>query len=165
MKTLLIMRHAKSSWAEPGQTDIRRPLNKRGRQATVQMAKRLVFHQSLPDKILSSSAQRTLETATLLSENQVISMEQCDFQEALYLASAEQIIQHLRSQTTKANTLMVLAHNPGVTDFVNSMSNLQVDNLPTAAVVSLSFEIMDWSELSENKTGKLNWFEFPRMFE
>lgn len=157
------MRHAKSSWADESLSDFDRPLNKRGRRSTPVMAQRLRTHYVEPDVLISSSSQRTRETADLLIENGLLKPEQCTFIDDLYHASASTIQDVVQDQD--ANCVMILAHNPGVTYFVNHFSNAMLDNLPTAGIAVIDFEIDFWTELEPNKTGKLHVLEFPRMFE
>lgn len=164
MKTLIIMRHAKSSWADAGMSDHQRPLNGRGRRSSAIMAQRMEFHKNLPDLMLSSDSQRTRETMALLQENEAFKNIEVQFHNELYLASERSLISSIKNWNQGVDTLLILAHNPGVTELVNSISNARLDNLPTAGIACISFDIEDWEDL-ENKTGKLLWLEFPRMFE
>ena len=164
MKTLLVMRHAKSSWADPGMKDHSRPLNKRGRRSAPIMAQRISVHKNLPQKVLSSDSQRTRETASLMMDEGLFAGHQIQYHERLYLASAADLIEACMEFGAESDCLMLLAHNPGMTYLVNHISDARLDNLPTAGVACIEFDIDSWKEL-ETKTGKLLWLEFPRMFE
>ena len=98
----------------------------------------------------------------MLAEN-LMDRKHVHFLDSLYLASTNCIVEAVQDRTE--DVVLVLAHNPGVTYFVNKYSNASLDNLPTAGVAVIDFDISSWTELPETKTGKLQWLEFPRMFE
>jgi phosphohistidine phosphatase len=128
------------------------------------MAKRLVEHESIPEAIFSSDSQRTQETAKLLQGIGELAEVPIAFLQELYLASSLDIIQLVEKQSDELDTIMVLAHNPGVTHLVNEISEARLDNMPTAAIACIEFDISSWEQVG-NKIGKLLWLEFPRLFE
>lgn len=159
MKTLLLMRHAKSSW-ENQLDDHQRPLNHRGERDAPFMAKQLKINGILPKQLLVSDAVRTRQTADAVLS--VIESPEPNYRAALYHASRSTLVKEL--QMADRDTVMIIAHNPGVTDFVNGMSNARLDNMPTSAIACIRFDIENWSELNERTTGKLEYFLYPKMY-
>ena len=161
-KTLLIMRHAKSSWKQPGLTDYQRPLNKRGIADTPCMAEFLLAQQRVPQHIFHSSANRTTTTAEMLVE-QFRTLDSdvtttVSSHEELYLARWQTYIELLAHHVTDDHDIaMVLGHNPGVEDLVEALTGQWV-TMPTAAIAHCSIEIDSWQEISANskKKTKLN---------
>lgn len=153
MKTLLIMRHAKSSWKEKKVADHERPLNKRGRHDAPIMGKMLAEHELSPQRILSSSALRARQTAEVMAESlhfggDVTSMDQ------LYMAEPEGYIDALRELPNEVERVMVIGHNPGLEMLLQLLSG-QIQSIPTAVIAHLVLPIDHWSELSINTPGEL----------
>lgn len=153
-KTLLVMRHAKSSWKTPGLTDHQRPLNKRGLGDAVRMARWLFDQNLVPEHIFYSSAVRTTMTSTLMNERfealqapPVMVTEVDDF----YLARWKVYISELSPRLLKdtAETVMVLGHCPGVEDLVEALTDQWV-TMPTAAIARLSYNHDSWEQLKKN---------------
>jgi len=147
---LILMRHAKSDWSRPGMADHDRPLNMRGRSDTPAIARWLAEQEKIPDAILSSSAVRTTETATLLNASWKQPAD-VHFSESLYLASSQQIFQVISAEAPAWATqrplesLMVLAHNPGISQAASTLTGGAVE-MSTAAVMVFRCEVADWSE-------------------
>lgn len=147
-KQLLIMRHAKSSWADPGMTDHQRPLNQRGQRAAPQMANWLAEHDCVPDLILSSTAVRAVQTAKLVvSHCAGLHAEQIHYVDAFYHAPPKVYLENL-AEIVEPNiqTVMVVGHNPGLEELVLKLSG-EFEAMPTAAIAQLVFEIENWSEV------------------
>lgn len=172
-KTLLVMRHAKSSWDLAGQKDFVRPLNKRGRQAASLMGQFLQEQKLEPDFILSSPAQRTRETLEKLRPF-LSSATQVSFSPALYLASARLIRAEIASVPDHVNRLMILGHNPGLWDLsqflwskiadsptAGNISHPLLEKFPTAAIAHFECPLDHWADLSEN-TARLCGFYRPK---
>ncbi len=144
-RRLLLMRHAKSDWAEPGLADADRPLNKRGRRDAPRMAEWLVESGNVPDMVLCSSAERTRETVDLMNEiwpDRVPVHTSGD----LYLAAPETILRVIRSDGDDVARLMIVAHNPGLAELVSSASG-QSSNVPTAAIAIFDASLDRWGDL------------------
>ena len=153
MKTLLILRHAKSSWNEPGMMDHDRPLNARGKQDAPHIGQLLREQRLLPDLILSSTAKRARSTAKrVVSGGELHCTPQ--LLEQLYLAPAETYIEVLRKQPSEFNLILVIGHNPGLEELVLSTTGTSLA-LRTAALVQVEFEIDTWFELPARGQGKL----------
>ena len=144
-RRLLLMRHAKSDWAEPGLADADRPLNKRGRRDAPRMAEWLAETGSVPDMILCSSAERTRETVELMNEiwpNRVPVYTSRD----LYLAAPETILRVIQSDGGDVARLMIVAHNPGLAALVSRVSGQSLD-VPTAAIAIFDASLHRWADL------------------
>jgi phosphohistidine phosphatase len=146
MKTLLVLRHAKSSWDDPRLADFDRPLNKRGKRDAPRMGELIRAEGLVPDLIISSSAKRALATAKLAAE---ASGYEGDIQTArrLYHAWPEEAVEVLNEVDDEITCVMIVGHNPGLEDFVDELTGEAV-RLPTAALVQIELAIERWSQLS-----------------
>jgi phosphohistidine phosphatase len=161
MKILTLVRHAKSSWKDSNISDRERPLNKRGEHDAPMMGKRIVAAGLRPSLILSSPAVRAWTTAKLLAQEIGYPLEFLQRENSLYLASLDDIIDALITQDAEFSSVMIVGHNPGLTTFANYLSPGLTDNLPTAGVVSVSFEKDDWNLHSAPKTELLS-YDYPK---
>lgn len=160
MKTLLLMRHAKSSWKHPELADHDRPLTKRGCKDVPRMYEILEDQELIPQVILCSSAVRTKETAELLLEK-VKEEVKVDYLDSFYLAEPQVYIQAVASQPDEIERVMVIGHNPGLEGALQILSG-RIESLPTGAVAYLALPISHWSELSTTTEGDLVEFWRPR---
>lgn len=156
MKTLYLLRHAKSSWSEPGLTDFDRPLNERGRRAAPLIASHLASGGPLPGLILCSAARRTRETLALMLPELA-----CDadlrIESGLYGADATTLLNRLRRIDTGVDCVLVIAHNPGIEDLAagicgggpEPMRLRMEEKFPTAALAAFSIDAARWSSLRE----------------
>jgi phosphohistidine phosphatase len=153
MKTLLLMRHAKSSWKDKHISDRERPLLKRGVKAAKNMGEFIAEKELIPQKIFSSSAVRTLETARVVSKV-------CDCSAALvavdefYLAEAEIYINYLKTLPDDLERVMIIGHNPGLESLLQILSG-RIDMLNTAVVAHLILPIKSWAEINNETEGEL----------
>ncbi len=161
MKTLLIIRHAKSSWADPGQTDIERPLNDRGKKDAPEMAKRLKDQKLKIDLFVSSPAKRAHKTAKFFAEEFGAAKDDILIVKELYEAAATTFYKVVANFKDKHNTIALFSHNPGITDFVNTLTNVQIDNMPTCAVFAVSIPGESWSAFKEAEKNFL-FFDYPK---
>lgn len=161
MKTLYIVRHAKSSWDNPSLRDFDRPLNSRGERDAPEMGKRLAKKNIFPDLLLSSAAKRAYDTATHISRQLGYSKKDIEINERLYLADSEQLLHIIRKQANKNNTIMLFGHNPGLTDLANFFITETIDNIPTGGAVALLFHTNDWKEITNCKVTML-FFDYPK---
>lgn len=130
---LILMRHAKSSWANESLADFDRPLNDRGRQAAPMMGRWLLENDLVPDRVLSSRAVRTQQTKELVLKQFAEPCTEIDLQE-LYLASPNKILESIATNATSdSKTLLVIGHNPG-TEILASMLSGKAIVMPTAAI-------------------------------
>src|SRR5262245_3257830 len=145
---LTLVRHAKTEQGRSDQEDWDRVLEPRGQRDAPEMARRLKQRGLKPDRILSSPAVRAITTATVMLRELGVSAQKLQQDERLYLASPKDTLTVIRELGERARHLMVVGHNPGMTEFADRISSERgVDNMPTCAVYTLQFEINDWSEL------------------
>jgi len=146
VKTLLLMRHAKSSWKQPGLTDRERPLNRRGRRDAPKMGHLLRKEDLVPQHILSSTALRARLTAEAVAE-----ASGCDgeilFLDGLYGAEPQDYVDALHLIPDGVDPVLVIGHNPGMEDLLELLTD-QRERLPTAAVVYLRLPIERWAHLT-----------------
>lgn len=162
MKTLYLVRHAKSSWEDPFLDDMERPLNSRGRKDAPRMGKRLRDRNLLPDRIVSSPAERALSTSVLLAEKMGYPVKNIHADDRLYHATEEELLSVVRKQDDRNNAIMIVSHNPGLTDFVNSLSEeLVTDNVPTCGVIAIELPVQSWKTVDWGK-GTVLFFDFPK---
>jgi phosphohistidine phosphatase len=161
MKTLTLFRHAKSSWAEPGLADHDRPLNDRGEHDAPLMAKRLVDAGIRPSLILSSTATRAWTTAKIVAREIGYPAEFLQRDPALYLASRKALLDVISRQENGFNNIVLIGHNPGLTDLAELLVPCVTDNLPTSGFLSVNIDIEDWSIGSSNVV-TLHSYDYPK---
>ena len=162
MKSLILVRHAKSDWSLPDQEDWDRPLNARGQRDAPEMARRLRSRRLKPDRILTSPAVRALTTASIMTRGLRVAPSRLQADERLYLAGPEDMLTVIRELGGESRQLMLVAHNPGITEFANRLSaDDTIDNMPTCAVFTARFEIAGWDHLDWGQ-GKDAEFDYPR---
>lgn len=160
MKTLLILRHAKSSWKEAGLSDHDRPLNARGKHDAPRMGKLIAEKGLVPDLILSSTAKRARKTAKKVAA-------QCGYDADirqipdLYLASPQAILKAIRGVPDGCRRVMVVGHNPGLEEFLEVLTE-RAERLPTAALAEVDVPIEKWCQLDDRTRGDLRNYWLPR---
>lgn len=160
MKTLLLMRHAKSNWDDAALKDFDRPLNRRGQVDAPRMGRLLLLNDLVPDAVLCSPAQRTRETYQLL-QYEWPHVRSVAFPEGLYHCPALNLCDVIRTADESASRLMVIGHNPGLSDFL--FCSVQYDDkFPTAAVAWLTVDINAWSDFHPQQTVRLQEIWRPR---
>ena len=167
MLTLMLLRHAKSSWDHPGLEDFDRPLAARGLDAAPRMAAHISAALQAPNLILCSGSARTRETLKLVVP-QLAAVPEIVFEDELYLASASELLTRLRRAPRSKPRVMMIGHNPGFHDFAIALTahgdahlraNL-ADKFPTAALAVLTFKGDAWSKVGP-ETGTLTHFVKP----
>jgi phosphohistidine phosphatase len=154
MKTLLVLRHAKSSWADSGQDDHERPLNDRGEREAPQVGEQLRQRKLVPDLIISSDAVRARTTAVAVARASGHSGE-IRLDHSLYLAAPDDILSVLRNADENAGIVMVVGHNPGLEGLVVQLTG-EPAHLATATVAEIALPIDAWRELDESTLGRLS---------
>lgn len=168
MRTVYLMRHAKSSWDNAAFSDHDRPLNGRGRDACARLAAYMAAHAIAPDHILCSGAARTVETLervrpALAGEPTV------DIDDGLYLASAETVVARLRRLDDRDASALVIAHHPGIAQCALLLAGAdrtgERDRIrakyPTGALACLAFDIPTWADIGPGR-GRITLFVAPR---
>lgn len=161
MKSVIIVRHAKSSWDSPGMADFDRPLNDRGKEDGPKMAKRLKEKEVAVDTFLSSPAKRAKKTAQLFAAELGVDKDQIKFVPELYQAASETFFDVIAAAPPAADSIMLFSHNPGITDFANSLTEVRIDNMPTCSVFAVKTSASDWKDF-KNAPKEFWFFDYPR---
>ncbi len=159
MKTLLIMRHVKSSWKDQELPDHDRPLKKKGRKDVANMAKILKKKALVPDLILSSPAIRAKDTAKLMAEK-LNFKGKLELVENFYMAEPETYIQRISIVPDKVENLLIIGHNPGLEGLVMTLGD-KIVSLPTGSIAKIYLFIDKWSELTTETDGEINHLWIP----
>jgi phosphohistidine phosphatase len=160
MKTLLVLRHAKSSWDHPQLADHDRPLNRRGKADAPRMGEHLKREGFVPDLMITSTARRAVQTATLVAEN-------CGYSEEIvktrdfYHADPETYFDALRGLRDEIQCAMVVGHNPGMEELVDDITGESV-YLTTANIAVIELPILKWPELDYETEGRLQYLWRPK---
>ena len=153
MKTLLLLRHAKSSWKHPELPDHDRPLNKRGKQDAPRIAKIIRDKGLVPDLIMSSSAKRARKTAKIVAKTCGYPGE-VELTPAFYLAGPSTYIKTLSHQADEHQRIMLVGHNPGLEELLEMLVG-RMELMPTATLALVLLPLTQWRELNYETTGKL----------
>ncbi len=148
MKTLLLMRHAKSSWKHAELSDQDRPLNKKGKKDAPVMGHWIKEHNLIPQLILCSSALRAKQTAEIVAEVSGYT-NKVECQDSLYMAEADGYLAALQLVAEDVNCVMVVGHNPGLETLLQILIG-EIESLPTAVVGYLSLPIDHWSQINSD---------------
>ena len=161
MKKIFLLRHAKSSWKDQFLNDFERPLNKRGKRDAPLIAEQLRNRNIIPDLIISSSSKRTFDTAKIFAK--VLEYKSDILRsDKLYEASSFEILNHINKIDDAYNNIIVVCHNPGITNLVNFLSDFSIENIPTAGIVGFSFD-KSWSDIKEKSCAFL-FFDYPKKY-
>jgi phosphohistidine phosphatase len=153
MKTLLVFRHAKSSWNDPALDDHERPLNGRGRRDAPRMGELVREYGLMPDVVISSDAVRARLTSEAMAEAAHYAGEIL-LDQRLYMAGPDDILSLLRMVRQNAETVMIVGHNPGLEELVEQLTGARQD-LPTAALAQIVLPIDQWRDLTLSTRGTL----------
>lgn len=161
MKTIILVRHAKSSWDDFSLKDEERPLTDRGKKNAPEMAKRLLKKKVPIDVILSSPAKRAKSTAEYFAGEYDIAKKKIILIPELYMASNEAFIKTIRNAPEKADSIAIFSHNNGITQFANTLSATRIDHMPTCSVFAVKTDINEWSDFEPGKT-EFYFFDYPK---
>ena len=161
MKQLLIMRHAKANHPTIGQPDFERTLNDRGIKDAEEMGNRIKQHNFAPDVIMASPAKRTYKTAKNVAKQINYDNDLIVYESEIYEAHSDELIHLIRNTDDAISKILLVGHNPGVTGLVGLLTESLIDNMPTAGVALVSFNLESWKQISV-RSGKLEWFDFPK---
>ena len=159
MKTLLLLRHAKSNWDDPSLRDFDRPLATRGKRDAPSVGKALRTRGSLPDLIISSPAARARATIEAVMKTAKLDGEP-EFHQAIYGASSAELINLIRRLPDRSLCVLLVGHNPGFEDLLERLTGSH-DRMPTAALASIEFQINHWDDVEDGK-GSLAWLLTPK---
>jgi phosphohistidine phosphatase len=161
MKTLTILRHAKSSWSDKRLPDHERPLNRRGEKDAPVMGARINDAGIRPSLIMSSPAIRAWHTARIVAKAISYPIEFLHRENELYLAGLDRLLDLFARQDNAFNSVMVVGHNPGLTEFANYLLPDVTDNIPTCGLVALNIDTDSW-DLRERKEAELVLYDYPK---
>lgn len=161
LKTLYLVRHAKSSWSDASLSDKERPLNKRGRRTAPDMGGRLAEQGHKPDLIVSSPANRAFSTAKILAKEMGIDESEITIDERLYFSGTGSMLKMLEGLDDSYQSVMIVGHNPAMTTFMNMLCDASVDNMPTSAIAVIGYSMASWSKL-RSEDGSLLAYDFPK---
>jgi phosphohistidine phosphatase len=161
MKTLLLIRHAKSSWDDAGLSDFERPLNERGKKDAPAMADRLYERGINIDEFVSSHARRARKTAEQFAKKYKKEKDELVLKTELYMASDEAFNSVVEKLNDDLDCVAIFSHNPGITDFANNLTDARTDNIPTCGIFAVSIEAKKWNKFKEAKK-KFLFFDYPK---
>lgn len=159
MKTLYLLRHAKSSWKDDALADIERPLNGRGRKASETIGGFLKQEKVVPDLVLSSSAVRARQTTDLVIKAANLNSER-RFDERIYEASTQKLLEVVNQIDTSKKKVLLVGHNPGFEELLELLTG-SVETMPTATLAKINLRASTWASV-KRKTGALEWIVRPK---
>jgi phosphohistidine phosphatase len=152
MKRLLLIRHAKSSWANPLQSDFDRPLNERGEHDAPIMGERLKKAGLIPDLMIASTAKRAAQTAKHIAREIGYDTDKIEWREELYHCIPSVFEELIYSVDDAIDTLAIIAHNPGISEFAAQLDNTKaIHHMPTCAMAGFETDIDRWSDFTSAK--------------
>lgn len=161
MKTLILIRHGKSSWAYPDLEDFYRPLKPRGINDAFAIGEELQKQDIFPDLILSSPAIRAMNTAIIIARKLDFPIQRIRANESIYEVSVHELQRIISNVEENVDTLMLFGHNPSFTNLVNRLQDSPLDNLPTCGTISIDLEVDSWADVS-HAMGSVTLKLFPR---
>jgi len=163
MRTIYLVRHAKSSWKNAELDDIDRPLNGRGVRNAYEMAGRLEQQNIVPDILVTSPAIRAAHTAIIFARVLGYPGTKIRFNEDLYGVASHQFLEIIQEIKDSRKTAMLFSHNPGVTNLANDLvgNEAEIENVPTSGIVCVEYNVNSWSKIKPY-TGKLYFFDYPK---
>ncbi len=163
MKTLYLVRHAKSSWKDSALSDLQRPLNNRGIKNAPEMGVRLNLMGTRLDLIISSPAKRAFTTATMLAQVIDYKLEAIVKDDRLYFENVASMIKIIQKTKPAIQSLMLVGHNPDMTTLFNKICGFQTDNMPTCAIATIQLE-QEWKDITKH-SGTLIDYDFPKRID
>jgi phosphohistidine phosphatase len=161
MRTLFLIRHAKSSWDNPALRDFERPLNERGLNTAPRMASYLTQAGVQPDLLVSSPAKRAISTALFFGAAFGVNETQIVRNEDIYEASVTTVLRIISQLPDQAHTVLLFGHNPTFTDLANGFSTTPIINVPTCGIVRIETQADNWRSMYEGNTRVIATY-FPK---
>ncbi|MBM4171659.1 MAG: histidine phosphatase family protein [Ignavibacteria bacterium] len=163
MKKLFLIRHAKSSWDEQGVTDLKRPLNKRGKRDAPFMGKLLHKGMIIPEQIYSSPAVRAITTANIFANELKFEKKNIHVFESIYSGGIRELEDLIQNFDDDYNSVFIFGHNPTFTVYANHLGDKYIANMPTCSIVGFELNVKRWAEVERGK-GKTFLFEYPKKY-
>ncbi|MBS1729449.1 MAG: histidine phosphatase family protein [Bacteroidetes bacterium] len=161
MKTLILVRHAKSNHAMNGQRDIERSLNEKGMADATMMAQRLLLKGDMPDAFISSPAKRAFTTCSLFAKVFNLPAVPILTENKLYEASANTFYEVVQNVADQFSCIALFSHNPGISYFVNTLSSKQIEGMPTCGIFAVKTSIDSWKDFRDAQKD-FCYFDFPK---
>jgi phosphohistidine phosphatase len=161
MLSLYLVRHAKSSWADPLQADFQRDLNDRGKRDAPAMAKHFAARRERIDRFVTSPAVRALATAHAVADAFGVKHDALVHEPRLYLASVPTWLEVVAALPEQAHTVAMFGHNPGISGFCEALAEGGLGELPTCAMVRIDLSVNDWRHVARG-TGSMVWCDYPK---
>ncbi len=163
MKTIYLIRHAKSDWGVANLSDFDRPLNNRGKRDAPFMGKQLKELGILPDTIIASPAKRALQTINSICIEIDFPFSKVEFIDSIYHSPVKNLTTVLNGLSNKYNTAFLVGHNPGLTELSDYLTEDYLDNISTCGIVKIELEIDDWNEIIQG-IGIKKFFIYPKLY-
>lgn len=161
MRSLTLVRHAKSSWDNVALADFDRPLNERGRRDAPLMAQRFAHAAERPLQILASPAARTASTALAFVKALNTAADAIRYEPTIYEAEAETLLAIVRGLDDAIPNALLFGHNPGLSDLCHLLARCDFREMPTCAVARIDFDVERWQDLAPGR-GRLMAYSFPK---
>lgn len=161
MKTIVLLRHAKSSRKDPHLQDIDRPLNKRGKKDAPEMGRRMAEKGIHPDAVITSPALRARVTAKAVAKALGVSKKGIVARDQIYMAGTEGLMSTIHELENEWDLVVLVGHNPDMTNLGNQLGGLDIANIPTCGALALEFDTSRWDEIQPG-SGKELFFDFPK---
>lgn len=160
MKTLFLVRHAKSSWDDTSLPDRDRPLADRGRRDVAKMGKRLAKRNVKLDLIMSSPATRALATAEVIAKMLDFRRKEIVVNDRLYAYEMDDLLDVIQELGDKLKRVMLVGHNPELTELAHQLTS-EITQMPTCAIAEFKFDVKSWSSIGKTKPAQV-WLDYPR---
>lgn len=164
MKTLFVVRHAKSSWDDPSLSDAERPLLKKGEKRTIRVARHLKEHKVKVDLMISSPAVRAYDTARIMAETLGYPVDKIRKENTLYMGDSDKYYELLYALSDEVKSVMIFGHNPSFTHFTNDLVDSTIEWMPTSSVGAVCLQTEQWTEAGSAKRN-LHFFVSPKMLK
>lgn len=162
MRSVLFIRHAKSSWDNASVRDFDRPLNERGKKDAPEMARRLLDREVPIDSFISSPAKRAIRTAGVFAEAYGLSLGSVLENPILYLPSPDVFYDVIEETSNEFHHLAVCSHNPAITYIVNQLTDkIRVDNVPTCGIFAIKTNVSNWQDFRKGQN-EFWFFDYPK---
>ena len=164
MKTILLVRHAKSGWGDSSLSDFERTLTERGKTDAKMMAKRLIEKSIKIDALISSPAKRAKKTTKIFMKELQVDEKKIQLKDSLYEASLKDFYDVVEGFSDEDKTVALFSHNPGITEFIDSLDCHPVYDMPTCGVYACSIKTNHWKDFREAEKEFL-FFDYPKSEE
>ncbi|MBI1222564.1 MAG: histidine phosphatase family protein [Bacteroidetes bacterium] len=161
MKTIYLLRHAKSSWKDADLSDIDRPLNAKGKKDATMMGKYFFKKRVRPELIVSSPAKRAFKTASIVAEELEYGEKNIHIDMRLYGANTDLLFEILQQLENNLQRVMLVGHNPAFTNVIELLTGASIDNLPTCGMARIDFDTKKWNLIKAQK-GQLKMLDYPK---